>query len=457
MSSHVYCNRTLNLKRITHIGFDMDHTLVRYKSKNFEALAHEQMCKKLVQHKGYPKSVLNLKFDFKRAIRGLVIDRERGNLLKLSRYSAIRRSYHGTQLIDFSQQNRIYKSFYIDLKDKDFDKVDTIFSISFATLYAQLVDLKDQYEHQLPSYKQIAIDLSEALDTCHRDDSLKGVVRTDLQRFIIRDKKLVEGLERYTRHGKQVFVVTNSDFNYTKILLDYAINPFLKKHKSWQDLFTFVITSAQKPRFFFDDIKFQRIDPATGLVHHHTGPIKPGVYQHGSARQFTDDLALDADQILYIGDHIYGDIVRLKKDCAWRTALVVEELAEEVKQFQKSRPIAKKINALMNKKVPLETAIDAIISKRIERGEAGLDKKVEALIKKSKAIDKQLSPLIHKQEKMFNPYWGEVMRVGIEESYFAHQVERFACIYMAKLSDLLEFSPRTYFRSTYRPLPHELE
>jgi hypothetical protein len=97
-----------------------------------------------------------------------------------------------------------------------------------------------------------------------------------------------------------------------------------------------------------------------------------------------------------------------------------------------------------------------LISKRIETGNQKNEKKIEALIKKSMAIDKQISPMITKTQNIYNKYWGEVMRVGIEESYFAYQVDRFACIYMAKLSDLLHMSPRTYFRSHKRLLPHEL-
>ena len=41
MTGKVYVNRTLNLKRIRYIGFDMDHTLVRYNSENFERLSPE--------------------------------------------------------------------------------------------------------------------------------------------------------------------------------------------------------------------------------------------------------------------------------------------------------------------------------------------------------------------------------------------------------------------------------
>ena len=49
------------------------------------------------------------------------------------------------------------------------------------------------------------------------------------------------------------------------------------------------------------------------------------------------------------------------------------------------------------------------------------------------------------------------MRAGNEESYFAHQVERFACIYMGRLSDLTGYSPRTYFRAPRIPMAHEIQ
>jgi HAD superfamily 5'-nucleotidase-like hydrolase len=457
MHNGVFCNRTLNMKRINHIGLDMDHTLVRYKSANFEGLAHLIMRQKLVDNKNYPKSILNLKFDYHRAIRGLIIDKAKGNILKLSRHTAIRTSYHGQSPIDFNQQNRIYKSTYIDIKDKSYDKVDTSFSIAFATLFAQLVDLKDTSEQKtIPDYMTLADDLNEALDQAHRDGTLKNTVRENVSHYIVRDPDLIRGIERYRKHDKKFFIATNSDFPYAKLLLDYAINPFLKGDKTWCDLFEYVIVSASKPSFFFSEKSFMKVNVNTGVLTPHDGPLVPGTYAAGNANKFTADLGLAPDEILYIGDHIYGDIVRLKKDCAWRTALVVEELDKEVRAIKKVAPYVRQINELMAKKIPLESKIDELISIKIESGKKTQEKKIESLIKKSHEIDKKISPLIKKQNKLFNPYWGEVMRVGIEESYFAHQVERFACIYMAKLSQLLALSPRTYFRSFKRPLPHEL-
>jgi HAD superfamily 5'-nucleotidase-like hydrolase len=453
----VFVNRTLNLKRIRYLGFDMDHTLVRYKSENFEALAHRTMVEKLVKEKGYPESVLSLKFSFDKAIRGLVVDKMRGNVIKLSRHSAIRVSYHGLTQIDFRNQSKLYKSTYIDLRDGSYDSVDTAFSIAFAGLFMQLVDLKDKDESgRWPDYAHLAEDLNAVLDRAHRDGSLKDQVRADLDQFIIKDEEAVHGLERYKKHGKTLFVVTNSDYNYTKLLLDYTINPFLREHRHWSELFDFTITLASKPRFFTDNLRFLRIDPQTGTMGNMDRKLEPGIYQGGSAHVFTNDIGAEADEILYIGDHIYGDILRLKKDCAWRTALVVEELADEIEKEHRAQPILEKVNKLMDKKLPLEAKLDDLISQQIEQGGQSNEDKIHKLLDEISEVDKAISPLIKQQQQGFNPYWGEVMRSGIEESYFAYQVDRFACVYMTKLSDLLAISPRTYFRSQRRPLAHDL-
>lgn len=453
----VYCNRTLNLKRINYIGFDMDHTLVRYNSHNFEALAHKIMLKKLVADSGYPESILNLEFVFDRAIRGLVIDKPLGNVLKLSRHAAIRVSLHGLSPIDFRLQKKLYKSTYIDLSDSKYDTVDTTFSIAFACLFMQLVELKETSEkNNLPDFLKIAEDLNAVLDRAHRDGSLKDEVRRNLSHYIIKDEEIVRGLERYKKHGKKLFVLTNSDFQYTKLLLDYAISPYLKNHKSWADLFDFVITSAQKPRFFYDKLKFLKIDLETGQMINVDSKITPGIYQSGCASVFTSDLNLNPDEILYIGDHIYGDVVRLKKDCAWRTALVVEELEHEVEMDKKAQPLVDKINALMDQKFPIEIKLDELISEKIETGTNKNEEQIAKLIQEINTVDQSISHLIKEQQKVFNPSWGEVMRVGNEESYFAYQVERFACVYMTRLADLLGLSPRTYFRSSRRPMAHEM-
>ncbi|MFC3909184.1 HAD-IG family 5'-nucleotidase [Legionella dresdenensis] len=453
----VFVNRILNMKKIQYIGLDMDHTLIRYHTKNFESLVYQLVIDRLITTKNYPAELKALHFNFNDAIRGLIIDSKNGNILKLSRYGAIRISYHGTRLISYAEQKKFYRSIYVDLKDPNYMVIDTSFSIAFCVLYSQLVDLKDSNPNDLPSYSEIAVDVLNCVDTVHSDGSLKSHIAENLDHFVIKDKAVVEGLKRYIRHGKKIFVLTNSEFYYTRLLLDYAINPFLKEGESWLDLFEYVITLASKPRFFYDTPRFLSIDPETGTMTNTTGAITPGVYQGGCARKFTEDLLISGDQILYIGDHIYGDILRLKKDCNWRTALVVEELGEEVASQKKALPAEKKIIAAMDIKKVLEQQYIDLCTKSLDEQSDEYSDEISNYQQQIKMIDAQIAGLLQEERDYYNHRWGRVFRAGAEESYFAYQVDRFACIYMEKLSDLLEQSPISYFRAHRRLLAHDFD
>jgi hypothetical protein len=187
------------------------------------------------------------------------------------------------------------------------------------------------------------------------------------------------------------------------------------------------------------------------------GKIIPGIYQGGNAKQFTDDLQLNGDEILYIGDHIYGDVLRLKKDCNWRTALVVEELGAEIDSQMHALPIEKKITQAMQVKVTLEAQYTQLCSQRIDEHTTTLDDEINALQQQISVLDKDISQLLKEQHQWFNPFWDRVFRAGAEESFFAFQVERYACIYMEKLADLLHYPPISYFRAYRRLLPHDFE
>lgn len=453
----VFVNRILNMKKIKLIGLDMDHTLIRYHSENFESLVYQLVKEQLVAVKHYPDLIKKLNFNYHDAIRGLVVDCKNGNILKLSRYGAIRTSYHGTKLIGFAEQQQIYRSTYVDLNDPNYMAIDTSFSIAFCVLYGQLVDLKDSMAEGVPNYQSIAQDVQFCVDKVHSDGSLKTIISKNLSTYVIKDRALVDGLKHFIHHGKKIFILTNSEYSYTKLLLEYAINPFLKKGENWTDLFEFVITLANKPRFFYDNLRFLSVNPVSGTMTNIIGPIVPGIYQGGNAKKFTEALHIRGDEILYIGDHIYGDILRLKKDCNWRTALVVDELGEEIAAQVRALPVEKQISEAMEVKKKLEHQYVLVHTRSIDEGSAQYDKEIQELQGQISKIDAQLTKLIKEQQSFFNPKWERVFRAGAEESYFAYQVDRFACIYMEKLSDLLECSPITYFRANRRLLAHDLE
>jgi HAD superfamily 5'-nucleotidase-like hydrolase len=456
MNHKVFVNRILNMKKIKFIGLDMDHTLIRYNTKNFETLVYKMVVDKLIDSKHYPEAIRAFTFKFDEAIRGLIIDSKNGNVLKLSRYGAIRQSYHGTQQIEYAQQKKIYRSTYVDLKDPNYMAIDTSFSIAFCVLFSQLVDFKEEHPDQIGTYAEIAVDVLNCVDKVHADGSLKKIISEDLANYVLKEKEVVDGLKRLIRHGKKIFILTNSDYSYSSLLLDYAITPFLDGG-SWRDLFEYVITLAGKPRFFYDNPRFLSVNPKDGTMTNTYGEIKPGVYQGGCARKFTEDLKISGDEILYIGDHIYGDILRLKKDCNWRTALVVEELGEEIASQKRALPIEKKIIAAMKSKAALEEKYIEACTKALDEPKGDDAAVISDWQQQIADIDSKIAGLLHQQQAFYNPKWGRVFRAGAEESYFAHQVDRFACIYMEKLSDLLGHSPLTYFRANRRVMAHDLE
>lgn len=50
----------------------------------------------------------------------------------------------------------------------------------------------------------------------------------------------------------------------------------------------------------------------------------------GSSDIVCDLLGAKGKDIVYIGDHIFGDILKSKKRQGWRTFLVIPELAQEL-------------------------------------------------------------------------------------------------------------------------------
>ncbi|KAK6944703.1 HAD-superfamily hydrolase, subfamily IG, 5'-nucleotidase [Dillenia turbinata] len=79
----IFCDRSLNIKNIVAVGFDMDYTLVQYILETFKSLAYEGIVGKLVDDLGYPSQLLHWMFDWTNMVRGLVLDKKRGNILKM--------------------------------------------------------------------------------------------------------------------------------------------------------------------------------------------------------------------------------------------------------------------------------------------------------------------------------------------------------------------------------------
>ena len=72
----------------------MDYTLAEYCSETFDLLAYDGAVDKLAGM-GYPEAIRGFEYDPAAYQRGLVLDKKRGNVLKMDRHKYVKVAYHG--------------------------------------------------------------------------------------------------------------------------------------------------------------------------------------------------------------------------------------------------------------------------------------------------------------------------------------------------------------------------
>ena len=92
------------------IGFDLDHTLCRYNVGNLARLVFELLADFLINKKGYDPSIRKRSFDddLQWMTKGLTLDCDRGNILRLSSDGAVLAACHGTRKLSDHEIERTY-------------------------------------------------------------------------------------------------------------------------------------------------------------------------------------------------------------------------------------------------------------------------------------------------------------------------------------------------------------
>uniref|UniRef100_A0A0K0CVQ3 5'-nucleotidase n=1 Tax=Angiostrongylus cantonensis TaxID=6313 RepID=A0A0K0CVQ3_ANGCA len=94
----------------------------------------------------------------------------------------------------------------------------------------------------------------------------------------------------------------------------------------WRELFDVVIVDGNKPKWFLQDIPFKEIDITTGAtsIGVHSGPLTKGeVYSGGCASEFKHRMNLHGKDILYVGDHIFGDVLKMTLTKLWVNSITI--------------------------------------------------------------------------------------------------------------------------------------
>ncbi len=459
----VYCNRTLNLRSIDVIGFDMDYTLVHYNTEVWEKRAYDTARGKL-EILGWP--VEDLEFDPSLASLGLILDLEHGNLVKADRFGYIKRASHGTHMLTFEELRRAYEQVIVDLGDPRWVFTNTLFGLSEGCLYAQAVDLLD--EEALPGvmgYSDLYQIVRSQIDETHMEGTLKAEIMANPGPFVDLDEDMPLALMDLKHAGKKLVLITNSEWPYTQAMLAYTIDPFLPGDQTWRDLFDCKIVSASKPAFFHERRPvFEVVNEEGHLVparNFHTG----GVFLGGHAGLVEEHFQVPGENILYVGDHMFADVKVSKSKLRWRTALILRELEGELHALEQFKPKQLELSTMMDRKEQLEAQYSNL-RLQIQRNKNAYgpqsDETVEVLEQQMQkcrvevvALDQKIAPLARESAALSNHRWGLLMRAGNDKSHLARQIERYADTYTSRVSNLAHATPFSYFRSTRGSLPHD--
>ncbi|KAK1802982.1 hypothetical protein P4O66_021514, partial [Electrophorus voltai] len=330
------------------------------------------------------------------------------------------------------------------------------------------------------SFKSMFQDVRDAVDWVHFKGTLKEKTVENLEKYVVKDPKLPLLLSRMNEVAK-VFLATNSDYKYTDKIMTYLFDfPYGPKHGSphrpWQSYFDLILVDARKPLFFGEGTVLRQVDTSTGRlkIGTYTGPLQHGIVysgdiphtfphtsctpqyhkmlmfipytQHpllgslptGSSDIVCDLLSAKGKDILYIGDHIFGDILKSKKRQGWRTFLVVPELAQELHVWTDKSSLFEELQGLDIFLAELYKHLDSSSNERPDIS----------------AIQRRVKKVTHDMDMCYG-MMGSLFRSGSRQTLFASQVMRYADLYAASFINLLYYPFSYLFRAAHVLMPHE--
>uniref|UniRef100_A0A0A9Z8B3 5'-nucleotidase domain-containing protein 1 n=2 Tax=Lygus hesperus TaxID=30085 RepID=A0A0A9Z8B3_LYGHE len=312
----------LNLSKYDFIGFDLDNTLCTYNLKNL-----------FTNHYNYLSSYLNrtsynlpteLNPDLVDFIsRGLIIDVEAMNLLKVLADGEIVRACHGTKVLsteDIVQKygkkkkwkplDEVIASNFLNWKTKtEMYSFMDFTDASVTAVYALAVD------SGFPSQK-VWFDVIEGLKTMYSDEDWLKNLLNNHKLFMNETSKKVINWIKELKKTKKIALITS---NYSELVPQIASACL---GSDWKKLFDVIIYDAKKPGFF------SRTVPFFDLEGKETTFSFSGCYSGGCMRTIQETLAKELNReplCLYFGDSPYHDFMFTEIDYI----AIIEELKAE--------------------------------------------------------------------------------------------------------------------------------
>lgn len=388
-------------------------------------------------------------------MRGIWWDNLHGTMLKVDGFGNILFCCHGLKFLKSEEISVKYPNKFLQLDEKRIYVYNTLFNLPEIYLLACLIDyfqnhrdykeVKDGFKFNdlHMSFKSVFQDVRGSVDYIHMEGDLKKKTCEDLPKYIKKDHRLPKVLYNLQKSGAKTFLLTNSDWDYSNKVMDFLLDfpdaPYTGK--SWQSYFNFTFVDARKPLFFGEGTVLRQVNKSTGQLRigSHTGNLEDwAVYSGGSSEVLSRLIGAKGRDVLYVGDHIFGDVLKSKKLRGWRTFLICPELNDELNVWTSKQQLFSQLQKYDQELSELYRNMDSSDTARPN---------VEA-------IKTNIQETIHSMEMTYGTT-GSLFRSGSRQTFFAAQVVRYADIYAASVLNLLYYPMFYMFRSPAMLLPHE--
>ncbi|XP_043228442.1 5'-nucleotidase domain-containing protein 3-like isoform X1 [Amphibalanus amphitrite] len=440
----VFANNEIHLRNVSIYGFDYDYTLAHYKP-SMHHLIYDLGKKALVEKFKYPKDIENLRYlpDF--AVRGLHYDIHKGLLIKVDSFNQIQLGsvYRGLSKVSDAEVMELYGSTVLPINyiepppgrpEARMVQLADLFSLPEMCLMCQVTDLFIQQNIDFQP-AVLFTDVRNAIGSIH--PLMHGIVGRDPAYYMEESPDLVRYLDRLVQHGRRLFLVTNSPFDFVNRGMNFLVGD------DWRDRFDLVIVEAKKPKFFTQwSSPLRRYDLETkSKTWSQVTKIEKGeVYCEGNVRQLQQLTGWAGGNVLYFGDHPYTDLADVRLHHGWRTGAILWELDHEISIL--NRPEYKENSNWLQQ---LQQLIE---------GEQNELRRPEnrAVLERWEAERDQLRLYT---KTIFNHQFGSLFRTHHNPSYFSRRLFHFCDLYTSSISNLLDLHPSHVFFPRRGALPHE--
>ncbi|XP_014476838.1 PREDICTED: 5'-nucleotidase domain-containing protein 1 isoform X1 [Dinoponera quadriceps] len=354
-SSKVYCITEHNMSAFKLadydcIGFDLDNTLVRYNIANLMHMEFNMLATFMVDNRRYSKKLLepltDNDLDFMQ--KGLLLDFERGNILKIGSDGVIHRACHGTHLLNKDQIQKIYSEQRWEVTDifcnnvldawngPLSEKVRSVldyFDVPASLVFARAVDALDEEHESCQDKYNIWPDILDgmiymfSIDHFESDKGIFGHIKQNPEKYLHKTDStaLISWLQQI-KPKPVTFLLTGSNVDYVNFIANYALG------EEWQFIFDIIVCYAKKPGFFTANRPFLDViqNKNTDIISQQLERGK--IYSEGNwkgLREFFRTMGKENPRCLYIGDNLVQDIYVPNAFAYCDTISVVEEIISE--------------------------------------------------------------------------------------------------------------------------------